>query len=92
MKMWLDDRRVVWQDLDGEAVILDLVRSTYLSVNPSGTVMIKSLAAGADRQDLVAVLVHEYGLSEAEASQDVNAFLASLEERNLITATDPRQR
>jgi len=40
---------LVYQESDGETVLLDLRTSTYLVVNPTGTVVFPALVDGATR-------------------------------------------
>lgn len=88
--MRLNDERVVWQEADGEAVALDLVSSTYLSVNASGTLLLRALSTGASEAVLVARLVNEYDLCEQQARADVREFIDALEAKGLL-AVDPNQ-
>ena len=82
--MRLNEERVVWQEVDGEAVALDLVSSTYLSVNASGTVLLKALSTETSEEELAALLVDEYGLSKHEAETDVRDYVGDLKSRGLL--------
>lgn len=82
--MKLRDADLSWQDLDEEIVVLDLGGSTYLRLNGTGATLWRRLSEGAERDDLVATLTSEYEVEASRAEQDVNAFLAQLEDKRLL--------
>jgi hypothetical protein len=75
---------VAWTDVDGEIVALDETSAQYLSANEAGGLLWRTLATGATRDALVAKLAAEYGLSRERAGADTDAFLAALQERDLL--------
>lgn len=82
--MRLRGEDLTWQEIDGELVILDLARSSYLTTNGTGAFLAKLLVEDRTREDLVAALVTEYGVAEGEAGGDVDAFLAELTRLELL--------
>ena len=50
-----------------------------LTLNESGVLLWKALALGCETEDLVRVLTKEYEIDAAQASEDVNAFVAKLQ-------------
>lgn len=80
----LRDGAIEWREVEGEIVALDLDRSEYIAVNRAGTAIWALLAEGAQRGELAAQLVAEYGIDEASAGRDVDAFVDSLSERGLL--------
>jgi len=79
---------ISWRDVNGEIVALDVESSAYFSTNRSGSVMWLALVGGSSRQQLVALLEREYGLSHDAAATDVDAFLAMLEQHGLLATDD----
>ena len=75
---------VMWREVEGEAVILDLKTSTYLTTNATGARMWKLLQEETTPAELERHLVGTYGISEDVARQDVDAFLAMLRENDLL--------
>jgi hypothetical protein len=73
-----------WREVDGRIVALDVRTSEYLSINRTGTAVWLALVDGAQRHDLVVALMSAFGIDEANAGRDLDAFLASLRERDLI--------
>ena len=47
---------MAWQEVDGEAILLDLEATMYLGLNGSATVLWPEMASGTTREDLVALL------------------------------------
>lgn len=82
--MQLRQDGISWQEIDGELVILDLVRSVYLTTNVSGAFLTKLLAQDRTRDDLTNRLAEEFGLDDERAAADVDAFLALLAHRGLL--------
>lgn len=82
----LRDADIAWQELEGEIVVLDTARGAYLLLNASAAVLWAAVAAGTTRSDLVQILVARYGLTDDLARQDVDAFLGTLAERELVKA------
>jgi hypothetical protein len=83
-RLSLRDERVHWRRVEGEVIALDLGDQRYLAVNGSGAVLWELLTAGTTRAALVGALRDTYGLDEAQAAADVDAFLATLDTRGLL--------
>lgn len=83
--MQLNHGRIAWHEVDGEAVVLDLDTSTYFSVNGTGTVLLRALDHEADEESLVAALSQASGRPGHELRSDVEAFVADLRARGLLT-------
>ena len=73
-----------WREVDGQVIALDLRASEYLALNATGTAVWAALANGAERRALVERLVERFDVDEASATRDLDAFLASLRERELL--------
>ncbi len=75
---------VAWQEIDGQTVLLDVEHSRYLGINATGTLIWRALVAGTTRCELIAQLQQEFGITQAQASADVDAFIAGCADRNLL--------
>jgi hypothetical protein len=73
-----------WREIEGEVVAVDLETSSYLGANAAGAVLWRSLAVGATKEELVALLVAEFGIDAKQAAADTDAFLAQLRESGLL--------
>jgi hypothetical protein len=80
----LRDSGLEWRTVEGEIVALDMSESAYLAVNESGRRLWEELARGTTRDKLVQLLTDTYGLDEAAAQRDTDAFLAELAQRELL--------
>lgn len=76
--------KLEWREVEGEVVALDGTASEYLAVNRSGAELWPLLAEGATRVQLAARLSEAFGLDADRAAEDVEAFLAALDERGLL--------
>ena len=82
LRLRLDD--VEWREVDGRIVALDVRASEYLSINRTGTAVWLALVEGAEREELVAGLMSSFAIDQATARRDLDVFLESLRERELL--------
>ena len=82
--MKLRDDGLVMREIDGETVLLDLVSSTYFASNRTGSFLLELLRTDRDRDSLISELAQEFGISLGEATADTDAFVAMLEEQDLL--------
>ena len=80
----LNETAMSWREVDGEIIALQHASSEYLSTNGTGVLLWKSLANGASREDLVELIVREFGIDEGRATADTDAFLGALAEHGLL--------
>ena len=80
----LKQDRLAIREIDERAVILDLETSRYLQVNETGTLLLRLLQDGSSHQGLVEALQAGFDVSQEQAVGDVDAFLSSLAELDLI--------
>jgi len=84
--MWKLSPDVVFRDLDGEAVILDLVSGTYFGLNEVGTRIWRLVDEGRDASQIVNVLASEYQADRETIARDVTRLIDDLRTRRLIVA------
>lgn len=75
---------VVWRDLEGEAVLLDLSRGIYFGLNEVGTRIWRMLDEGESLERISDALVTEYEADRLTVERDLTALVAELEARRLI--------
>ncbi len=80
---------IACSDLGAEIVILDLETSFYFAASASAAVLVNALIEGASEADLVDRLLAHYAVSAADATADVEAFLAQMQGRNLLDTVTP---
>jgi hypothetical protein len=78
---------LVWRGVAAETVILDLRTSLYLSLNAAAAYLWQSLEKGATERQLVEALSVQFGITEDRAGDDVKAFIARCQERDLLEPT-----
>ena len=67
-------------------MVLDARDAAYLTLNGSGAVLWRMLAASATRDELATALVDAYEMDPATAAADTDAFLDALSEQGLLAA------
>jgi Coenzyme PQQ synthesis protein D (PqqD) len=80
----LRDTDLHWREIDGEVIVLEARRSTYLAANGAGTVLWNAMVAGSTRERLADELVRVYGIERERAVADVDGFIAALAEQGLL--------
>jgi hypothetical protein len=85
-EVWKLSPDVVFRDLDGEAVILDLASGTYFGLNEVGTRVWRLLEEGRDATQIVEIVGSEYQADRATIARDVDRLLDELRSRRLIVA------
>jgi hypothetical protein len=73
-----------WREVEDEVIALEGRSASYLAANKTGAILWHELAEGTTRERLIAGLVEEFEIDEAQASQDVDAFLAELTKHDLL--------
>jgi hypothetical protein len=75
---------VMFRNLEGEAVLLDLGSGTYFGLNEVGTRVWQLVEAGRRPAEIVDVLTAEYEADRATIEADVTRLLDELQSRRLI--------
>jgi hypothetical protein len=73
-----------WREVEGEIVALDLRTSTYLGINKTGASVWQLLVDGTTRDVLIARLEESFDLDRPRAEADVDAFLRTLRDHDLL--------
>lgn len=91
MKVEILDQDVVWRDLEGEVVILNLATATYFGLEGIGNDIWRYLAEHQSTDQLVETLCAEYDVSPDEMRADLDRFLRELSEKGLVRLSeDPK--
>jgi hypothetical protein len=81
---------VVFRDLDGEAVILDLASGRYFGLNAVGTRIWTLLDQGMPIEQIVRTVAAEYDADAEQIDRDVTALIEDLSSRGLIVRSSGR--
>jgi hypothetical protein len=79
---------VVFQEVEGEMVLLDLDREMYFALDPVGTRCWQLLAEHGDVERIVATMVAEYDVDEHTFRHDFGDLIARLEAAELVVRAD----
>ncbi|MDZ7842508.1 MAG: PqqD family protein [Gammaproteobacteria bacterium] len=75
---------VLFQEVDGEAVLLSLDEGCYYGLDELGTRIWKLINQDLDSEQVIAAIVEEYEVEPDQARRDLEAFLGDLEQSGLI--------
>jgi hypothetical protein len=75
---------VLFRELQGEAVLLEIESGVYFGLNEIGSRIWNLLVAHGDLERVLTDLLDEYDVSEKRLRADLEAFLAILVERQLV--------
>lgn len=75
---------VVFRNLDGEAVLLDLASGTYFGLNEVGTRVWQLIEEGQDASAIVDLLANEYAADRVTIAADVARLIDELQSRRLL--------
>ncbi|GCE01078.1 lasso peptide biosynthesis PqqD family chaperone [Embleya hyalina] len=64
-------------------VLLDERRGRYFQLNPTGTLVLRTLLDGATAHQAAELLSERYGITREQAATDVAALLENLRKRKL---------
>jgi hypothetical protein len=73
-------------------ILLDVEHGTIFSLNPVGTRIIELLEEGQSLSSLVRQISREFGVSEEIVKGDVDEFLSSLQQQQLLNEQDAKNR
>ena len=75
---------VVFRDLGGEAVILNLATGTYFGLDAVGTRIWQLIADHGSTEKIIETLCAEYEVEEAQARQDLENLIKQLTDKGLV--------
>lgn len=81
------NKDVVFRDLEGELVLLNLKTGVYFGLDPMGTRTWQLIQEHQSLQKVLGVLLEEYLVTKAECEQDLLSFVAQLQEKQLVEIT-----
>ncbi|MEW6544776.1 MAG: PqqD family protein [Nitrospirota bacterium] len=75
---------VVFRDLAGEAVLLNLATGTYFGLDEVGTRIWTLIGLHGRKDKVIEILLGEYEVEEARLREDVDRLLGRLAEKGLV--------
>lgn len=80
---------VLFRELDGEAIILNLAKGVYFGLDVVGTRIWMTLAESSSVRRAIEVMTAEYDVEPAVAAQDVLDLVSELRDQGLIQVAPP---
>ncbi len=77
---------VIFRELEGEAVLLDLASGRYFGLNGVGTRVWMLLEAGSTPAEVVSTIAAEFDAAPGDVARDVDELLAELKTRGLLVS------
>lgn len=77
---------VIPTDTESGTVLLDQRRGRYFTLNTTGTLVLRALLDGADRDQAASLLSERYGIDAQRAHTDVSALIDALRAAKLARA------
>ena len=89
MQLTIDDQvtvndEVVFKEIDGETVLLDVQRGTYFGLDPVGTRVWQSLVQHGSARPVMRSLLDEFDVAPDTLEDDVRRLLGELTANDLI--------
>lgn len=69
---------------DYGTVLLDQRSGQYWELNPTGTLVVRTLMEGGGEADAVDAIVAEFAIDRTRAAQDVSALIGQLRQAGLV--------
>lgn len=79
------DAHISTAETDYGTVLLDERAGTYWELNPTATLVVRTLLNGGEEADAAAALVREFDIDRAQAQQDVEVLVGHLREAGLAS-------
>ncbi|MFD0437485.1 lasso peptide biosynthesis PqqD family chaperone [Streptomyces chartreusis] len=79
------DAHVSTAETDYGTVLLDERAGTYWELNPTATLVVRTLLDGGEEADATAALAREFDIDRAQAQRDVEALVGNLREAGLAS-------
>ena len=86
MTSWRIPGDVVFRDLDGEGVLLNLTTGMYYGLNPTGTVVWNLLRQGCSTSEIVSAIVARFDVDADVAAADVALLVGDLAAKGLVAS------
>ena len=79
---------VVWRDLEGEIVILNLTSGVYFSVDGVGTRIWILMSQQVAPEEMICTLVREFDVEEPQLRRDLESLVRDLISQGLIEVSE----
>lgn len=80
---------VIFRDLDGEAIILNLASGIYFGLDEVGTRVWMLLTESSSLRRVIDVMTGEYDVESSELERDVRELISRLSDKGLVKLQHP---
>jgi len=84
-KVPIQNKDIVWRNLEGEAVLLNPHSGKYYGMNSVGCAFWEKIDGKATLETIIEALLEEYDVEREVLEQDIKELVESLENNNLIS-------
>jgi len=75
---------VLFQEMDGESVLLNMATEQYHGLNEVGTLVFDMLGDTSDPEEILAAILHRYEVEEETARHDLAELLDEMASAGLV--------
>lgn len=86
----LNEPAVIADVIDGEAVVMNLERGSYCSLNPMGTEIWRRIVEGVAPGEIADVIVRQFEVERMQVEKDLGNLLVQMVEEDLIVSVSDR--
>lgn len=80
----IHEAKAVSQTLEGEAIVINLEKGSYYSLNATGSEMWDLIIGGQPLDQIARYISDRYGITPEEAMSEVQSFVSVLKQEDLI--------
>jgi len=84
MKVRILEADVVWRELDGEVVILNLATGNYYGLEGAANDMWRLLVEHGSTEKVVEIMARDFDVESGRVSQDLDTLVKDLETRAIV--------
>ena len=88
MRCHIDPDKVIWRNIDGEIILLNLASGHYYTLNKTGSFIWSAFVDNKTPQEAAEKLVDRFNIPPKTAKEDVLHLIAMLEKEDLILKKD----
>ena len=86
MKYHIDPNKIVWRNIDGDVVILNLDSGVYYNLNKTGSLIWCLLDKQRSTEEIIERICERYRIAPEKASRDILAVIEDLKKESLIAS------
>ena len=88
MRCRIDPDKVIWRNIDGEIILLNLASGHYYTLNKTGSFIWNVFVENKTSQEAAEKLADQFNIPSKTAKEDVLYLIVMLEKEDLILKKD----